>query len=116
MNNIILKEEDSKWMDDNSVTAIETLPSDAWPVLVAACEELTGGLDPGVDCEVAVTHETIADFEASSKKYRELKSLKHFEIAGKPAMEMTGVQLQKGDCRINLIVIDCGTRRAVLSQ
>ena len=107
---------DVEYMDECSVMAIESLPADLWPVIVAACEDLTGGDGPGIDCEISVTHETIADFIDSSKGYRELGDKKSIQIKGKDALKMTGIQFHKYDCRINMVVLDCGTRRVVLSQ
>src|SRR3990167_6094146 len=53
-------------LDSDSAVAISQVPDAAWPFILEALDEHSGGAtDPGIDCAVAITRETLADFDAS---------------------------------------------------
>lgn len=108
---------DAHYCGDNSTAAIEGLPAEAWPALVAACEELTGGgTDPGIDCDVCKTHETFADFDRSrDQHWSERGGREELEIGGYPAIKYERFQLRKGAPRATQIVVDLGDCRAALT-
>jgi hypothetical protein len=91
------------------------IPDDKWDIVVA-CVELanSGGTEPGLDCDVVITHETLEDFEASRKGWRECASMKNTKIAGHAALTFSGVQMYKGQSRRDFVVLDLGDIRVVL--
>ena len=106
----------TKWIDENSAVAISTLSDAVWPAILDGLEELNGGsTDPGIDCAVAITTETINDFDNSRATYwREKGSRTEIECAGLPAVYYDRLQLRRGSDRVSQVVIDLGDRRVVL--
>lgn len=80
--------DDAQYVDDNSAVAIESLPKTAWAALVEGCEGyLQSGNEPGIDCHVAATSETLDDFlTASRKSWNECRSHQEVEIEGLAAI------------------------------
>ncbi|MEC9266689.1 MAG: hypothetical protein VX464_11570 [Pseudomonadota bacterium] len=119
MNTISLSEvygEDAIYVDDDSAAAIEGMPAAAWTALREACEDLTGGEDPGVDCRVSRTTETLDDFDASRSSYwSERGSRAVCEFDGRKALRFDCIQMRRGEQRHDCIVIDLGDCRAVLA-
>lgn len=65
-------------------------------------------------CEHAETAETLDEFIASSKMWRECSSVRHGEIAGFAYIYFRNVQLRGGQSRQSLSVVDFGDRRVAL--
>lgn len=107
---------DDAYVDENSAAALEDLPVSAWAALVEACDELMLGDSPGIDCHVAKTHDTLADFDESRRKHwTEAGTRSDLTLAGLPAIMYERAQLFRGHQRETLIVIDCGNCRAVVT-
>ncbi len=108
--------DDAHYVDNSSAAAIEGLPSDAWDSLVEACDKiLLAGREPGIDCSVTKTYETIEDFDKSRAQYwPEKGSRTEHNILGRRAVFYEGFQLQRGQPRGDQVVIDLGDCRAVL--
>lgn len=59
------------------------------------------------------TRDTIDDFIAAAKNYSECKRVERGEESGYPNLELAGVQVQRGDQRRTLYIVDFGPARAV---
>ena len=107
--------DDARYVGENSAAAIEGLPAECWPALLQAMEEMGWGDEPGIDCKVAKTSETLADFDASRRDHWSEKGQREeVELAGYKAIKYERFQLHKGATRHDQIVIDCGDCRAAL--
>jgi hypothetical protein len=108
--------ENARYIGEQSAAAISTLTDADWPVVLAALEELNGGCtDPGIDCAVATTAETLDDFDNSRATYwSEKGSRKTIDCAGRSAVLFDRFQLRRGSERVSQVVIDFGARRVVL--
>ena len=73
-----------------------------------------GSTDPGIDCAVAITTETIGGFDNSRTYWREKGSRTEIDCAGLPAVYYDRLQVLKGCDRVSQVVIDLGDRRVVL--
>ena len=106
----------TQWIGQSSAVAISTLSDAVWPALLEGLREMNGGsTDPGIDCAVAITTETINDFDNSRATYwREKGSRTEIDYAGLPAVYYDRLQLRKGSDRVSQVVIDLGDRRVVL--
>lgn len=106
----------SKWLDARVSANLCQIPDAAWPSVLAALEELyTGANEPGIDCDVAITHETIADFDDTRlHHWRERGARNEIDCSGRPAVFYAGFQRFKGSPRERCIVLDVGDRRVVL--
>jgi len=104
------------YLDEKSVAAISGLPDSAWPALIEAVGILSGGgVDPGIDCAVAVTRETMADLDAArATHWTERGARIDHTLAGLPAVHYERFQLRRGTERRNQVVIDLGDRRVSL--
>lgn len=109
----ISKLEDAEYMNENSLTSLESLPEGCYPALVAAANEAGFNGEPGIGCEVAVTHETLADFENSRTAH--WAECKDHDLFAECSIYY-GVQIRKGNQRKTIAVVDCGDLRAVLSS
>lgn len=107
---------DSHYVDEDSAVAIEGLPEDAWDVLVEASDSLLqAGRDPGIDCSVTKTHETIAEFDKSrAESWSEKGGRFEHDILGRPAVFYRDFQMRRGEPRHEQVLIDLGDCRAVL--
>lgn len=107
--------EDVTYVDDDSRAAIEALPDAAWQALLDATDDLSGGDDPGISSSVAVTRETLADFDDSRRRFwAEKGSRVELTCGGLPAVKYERFQLRRGATRRTQIVIDCGDLRAAV--
>ena len=105
------------YLDAADAAIIETLTDNQFAALVAACELQTGGGDePGIDCGLVKTFETIADFDNSSKKWAEYRGRETEDCAGAAAVKWERVQMQKGMTRTDFTVVDLGEFRVVLTN
>jgi hypothetical protein len=108
--------ENAAYVSENSAVALSSLPDDAWTLVLAGLEELnSGATEPGIDCDVALTHETLTDFDhARAGKWADRGNRTVLDI-GIAAVLFERVQLCKGQPRRSFIVIDLGEIRVVLS-
>jgi hypothetical protein len=119
MNNTIISKflaENAAYIDENSAVSLSSLDDAAWPALVAAVGELhPGATEPGVDCYVAVTHETLDDFQSSRDNHWRVRGVRSDHVvAGYRAVKYGRFQLQRGDQRRTQIVVDLGDIRVAL--
>ena len=110
-------EANAQYMSDESAAALEQIPAAMWDRVLAAFDEQVNGGEIGIDCEVAVTHETLADFDNSAlNHWNEIDSSEAIESDGeKIGMAFHAVQLARGQRRHELVVVDCGEIRVVLT-
>ena len=63
--------------------------------------------------ELTFSHETLQDFATASEVYAECGKPRFEQAGGYSALFLDGAQVRKGDRRIDVIVIDFGTVRAI---
>jgi len=104
------------YIDDRSAAAISQVTDEQWPAVLAALALHSGGAtDPGIDCRVAVTRETLADFDAarvdhwSERGHRAL-----LRINGLDCLIYERFQLARGTERRDMTVLDLGVVRVSL--
>ena len=103
--------DDANYMDDDSLAALESLDDSAWPVLVEAAR-IAG--DPGIDNEIALTHETLDNFDESRHGWTERGARTEIEVGGVAGRVYTGIQIAQGQRRKNLVVLECGEQRVTM--
>ncbi len=104
---------DVDYMDADSLAALEALDDAAWPVLVEACQ-MAGAGDVGIDNDIALTHETLAEFDASRNGWSERGEREEIEVSGTAGRAYKNIQMHKGERRCNLIVLDFGAHRVAM--
>ena len=104
---------DADYMDDGSLAALDVLDDSAWPLLCEA-SHIAGAGDPGIDTEIALTHETLDDFDGSRNGWSERGERKEIEVGGVFGRVYTGIQIARGQRRKNLIVLDFGNLRVTM--
>lgn len=105
----------AKWLGERVSANLAQIPDAALPALVAACNDLGGGDEPGIDCDVIITHESLADFDASrSQHWSEPGVREEVEYSGFKAVSYERLQLRKGTPRVSIIVVDIGDKRVAL--
>ena len=102
--------ENSDYIGEDSLAAMEQIPESAWAMVQAAANAL-GASDIGIDCEVAATHETLEDFDNSRLGWSERGK----RTQGEGFITYQNVQIAKGRRRDNIAVIDCGEIRIALT-
>ena len=105
--------DDVNYMDDGSLAALESLDDSAWRILCKA-SHIAGAGDPGIDNEIALTHETLDNFDASRHGWSERGERKEIEVGGVAGRVYTGIQIAQGQRRKNLIVLDFGNQRVTM--
>lgn len=104
----------ARYVDEKSAAALEMLPASSWSALVAASEEIAGP-NPGIDCSVVVTNETVADFDAARQNHWSQRGTRtEFNFYGLKAVKYEDFQLRKGATRARQIVVDLGAQRVAL--
>lgn len=63
--------------------------------------------------ELTFSHDTLQDFATASEAYAECSKPRFEQIGGYNALFLDGAQVRKGDRRIDVIVFDFGTVRAI---
>jgi hypothetical protein len=63
--------------------------------------------------ELTFTRDSLQDFATASEAYAECSKPRFEQVGGYSALFLDGAQVRKGDRRIDVIVIDFGTVRAV---
>lgn len=108
--------DNAAYIAEGDAAAIERIPDAAWPAILAALDELSGGAtEPGIDCSVTTTSETLADFDRSRLTFwSEAGSRSEHEFSGLQAVKYERFQLRRGDPRRDMIVVDIGERRIAL--
>lgn len=101
------------YASDETIAAIEQLPRESLADLESASRAIAGDL--GIDCEVAVTHETIEDFENSRTFHWVLMGTDISDDCTKNSRAWKNIQTRKGETRGSMAVVDCGDLRAVLT-
>lgn len=118
MNNPIITayvEANKAYIDADSADALCCIPDAAWPAILEALDEYRGAKDPGIDCDVAKTHETLADFnETRLNRWHERGYKKEHQFAGFTAVHYERFQLKKGEPRQDMMVVDLGEFRIAL--
>jgi hypothetical protein len=106
----------SRWLGERISANLAQVPDDKWPAIIAGLDALNaGGSDPGIDCDVVVTRETLEDFERSREQYwAERGTKKEAELAGCRSLLFDHFQRGRGEPRTSCLVIDIGDRRVVL--
>lgn len=59
------------YFDEAALIALESVSPAEFDVLVAACIELTGQRDPGIDCNLVKSSETMDDWDKSEARWNE---------------------------------------------
>ena len=108
--------DDARYIGEGSAAALESLDESHLTALNEALEELNGEGVLGIDCNVSVTHETLADFDdARTKHWSDRGSARRFAFAGRPAVEFDRFQLFRGQPRRKMIIVDLGDIRVCLT-
>lgn len=108
--------ENTAYLDDRVLANLEQIPDAAWDAVVK-CVDLanSGGSEPGIDCDIAITHDTIDDFETARREHwRECHRAAMSTVDGFHVASYSGVQMHKGGQRRDIAVIDCGEIRVCL--
>lgn len=105
--------DDVNYMHDGSLAALESLDDSAWPLLCRASHIARAG-DPGIGNEIALTHETLDDFDASRNGWSKRGKRREIEVGGVAGRVYTGIQIAQGQRRQNLIVLDFGNQRVTM--
>lgn len=107
-------DENAKYLG-SALAAIEQVPEDKWDAIMAAMQ-LLGGTDPGIDCEVTITHETLADSDdARDDHWSERGKRSEHTIAGHAALMFERFQVARGRTRqATMVVVDLGDIRVAL--
>ena len=109
--------DDARYVNSDSKIAIESFGLDGWAALLAGVIHLNGEDSiPGIDCEVCATRETLAEFDDSRARFwTDRGYARDLTIAGRPAKHYQAFQMQRGQTRHDMLVVDLGDRRAALS-
>ena len=104
--------DNAQYSDENSTTALEQIDEAYLPALNEALEDFQSGADLqlGCDCSVAVTHETLADFDAARANHWNGRGARDdVEVGGCKARRFKNFQLFEGQPRRSgMIVIQLG--------
>ena len=108
--------ENSQWIDESSAAAITQVDDSQWLAVLAALDEYSGGAtEPGIDCNVAITHETLADFDAArANHWSERGSRDEHTFGDIAAIKYERFQLARGQERRDMVVLDLGAVRLSL--
>ena len=108
--------ENAKWLSDDNSDSLCQIPDEAWNAIVEATGTINmGATDPGIDCSIAITHETLADFEESRATFwTEKGKMTRLTIGGYSALYFERFQLRRGQPRRDQLVMDLGEIRAAL--
>lgn len=109
-------EDNAKWIGESGAAALERVPDALWCAVLAATQ-IAGGTDPGIDCGLVVTHETLADFDdARNNHWRECGKRTEHALDGCAALQFERFQLVKGAPREScMVVVDLGDFRLALT-
>ena len=103
-----------QWLGARVSANLDQVPEDKWPALLAGVKVL-GGSEPGIDCDVVITHETFADFDQSrAQRWSESGTRKEAMLADCKSLLFDHFQSRRGTPRTSILVIDIGDKRVVL--
>ncbi len=109
-------DENTDYIDDDSLAAIEQIPAEIWHAATHACKELCGSPDLGLACKVATTRETLEDFDNSrDNHWAERGQRREWILATTTTHAYKNIQIAKGQRRQSLAVIDFGDFRVCLT-
>ena len=103
-----------KWLDDSDAAALDQITEADWPAVLAALAALKDASDPGIDCSLVVTHETLDDFAAARGLWSECGTQRDLECADAPALHFDRAQMRRGQPRREFLVLDLGHCRLVM--
>ena len=108
--------ENAAYLDDRILANLEQIPNEAWGAVVESVDLANaGGSEPGIDCDITITHDTIDDFETARREHwRECRRATMLTLGGLKVANYLGVQMHKGDRRRDIAVVDCGKIRVCL--
>lgn len=108
--------DNAKWLDERLAANLSQIDDAAWPALLAGLSKINpGATDPGIDCDIVVTAETLSDFDASREKHwAERGARAELDCAGFKAVFYDRFQVARGRRRESIIVIDVGDKRVVM--
>ena len=103
-----------RYADNDSAAAIDAIGADNWDLLCTAAW-LMDWEDPGVDCEIATTRETLDEIESSRQSFWKEKGRKTTgDLRGHSYTCYQRLQIGAGRRRQHLIVLDLGGQRVNL--
>jgi len=104
------------YIDDQSAAAISQVTDEQWPAVLAALDLYSGGATaPGIDCRVAVTRETLDDFDsARDNHWNERGRRAQHRIDGLDCRVYERFQIARGTERRDMTVLDLGVVRLSL--
>lgn len=105
-----------QWLGERICANLEQIADSDWPALLEGTDIVNmGATDPGIDCDVVITHETLDDFDASRLgRWREAGIRTEVECGGRKAVLFDKFQRHKGAQRETILVIDFGDKRVAL--
>lgn len=107
-------DDNARWMDESSAAVIEGLTDQQLEAIIEASEYFCGS-EPGIDCALVKTHETLDDFDASrANHWSERGGRDEIELSGFAGRAYERFQLFKGKPRQSMVVIDLGDYRVTL--
>jgi len=112
--------ENDEYLDKNSAIFIEELTDQQFNVLIAANDAFNGAYpkgssNPGIDCKLVKTTETLAEFDDARTNHWQECALREEVHIGVPAIKYERVQTHKGRQRQNILVVDFGDFRVTLT-
>ena len=112
--------ENDEYLDENSAIVIEKLTDEQFNVLIAANDAFRGvypkgNSNPGIDCNLVRTTETLAEFDDARTNHWQECALREEVNIGVPAIKYERVQTHKGCQRHNILVVDFGDFRVTLT-
>lgn len=107
--------ENKEYLNTDDLACIEAMSEAAFQAVVKATRHKTGNAEPGIDCALTKTRETIADFDAARRDHwREKGARQDLSFDGFPAVFYDAVQMRGGERRASFIVIDAGEWRFIV--
>ena len=110
-----IKENEAYITNENSLAALEQLTPEEWDAVRESADD-TGWEAPGLDCEIAITAETLDEYDHSRANHWSEPGAREEATYNEMASRLyNGLQLFKGQRRRDICVINSGDRRIVLS-
>jgi hypothetical protein len=108
--------ENTDHLDERLRANVGQIADDHWPAVLEALAIINpGSADPGIDCDVIITTETIADFDRSrAQHWSEQGQRRELLVGGSNGVHYDRFQRHKGARRDSCIIIDIGAKRVVL--
>jgi hypothetical protein len=114
-----------KYLSEGSAAALDQVPDAQWAAVLDAAGVWAGGkpgepavdgqAEPGIECDVVATHDTLAEFDdARLNHWSEQGRRLEITIEGLPARKFERFQLARGGQRKDMVVVDLGDLRIAL--